>query len=143
MATIEKTDSVLKTSPVRLEIGNTMRGKYDQIEADGQTRTRSQKQTVVTPSGGIPSIEICEQDMIKIAGNGEVVLRETPAFSVALTAERLAKQFQLRNPVDDTLLGQEVTGNQAMAFYYSFIRDCQLERDAAQVTAQVIEEGEV
>jgi hypothetical protein len=108
-----------------------MRGKYDQIESDGQTRTRSQKQTVITPSGGIPSVEICEQDMIKVAGNGEVPLRETTAFSVALTPERLAKKFQLKNPVDDSLLGQEVDGNMAMAFYYSFVRDCQLERDNA------------
>ena len=119
-----------------------MRGKYDEPILPGQKRTRSQKQTVVTPSGGIPSIEICEQEMVLVDGEGEVVLRETTAFSVALTAERLAKPFQLRNPVDDSLLGQEVTGNQAIAFYYSFIRDCQLERDAAQVTTQVIEEGE-
>ncbi len=134
MDTIAKTDSVLKTLPVRLEIGNTMRGKYDQIEADGQTRTRSQKQTVVTPSGGIPSVEICEQDMIKIAGNGEVVLRETPAFSVALTAEELAESFPLLNPADDSELGATMTGEQAMAAYYSFIRKCQKRRDAAQST---------
>ena len=116
-----------------------MRGKYDQIEADGQTRTRSQKQTVVTPSGGIPSIEICEQEMVKLSGNGEVVLRESPAFSVNLTPERLAKPFPLRNPVDDSLLGQTVDGNQAMAFYYSFIRDCQLEREAVAEQPIVIE----
>jgi hypothetical protein len=120
----------------------TMRGKYDQIEAPGQVRTRSQKQTVVTPYLQVPSIEISEQLTIGVDSNGEEVFRETPAFSVVLTAERLAKPFQLRNPVDDTLLGQEITGNQAMAFYYSFVRDCQLERDDAEQTPPMIESGE-
>ena len=111
-----------------------MRGKYDEPILPGQKRTRSQKQTVVTPSGGIPSIEICEQEMILVEGEGEAVLRETPAFSVALTAEELAESFPLLNPADDSELGATMTGEQAMAAYYSFIRKCQKRRDAAQST---------
>ena len=111
-----------------------MRGKYDQTVAPGQVRTRSQKQTIVIPSGGIPSIEICEQEMVLVEGKGEAVLSETPAFSVALTAEELAESFPLLNPADDSELGATMTGEQAMAAYYSFIRKCQKRRDVAQST---------
>jgi hypothetical protein len=111
-----------------------MRGKYDEPILPGQKRTRSQKQTIVTPSGGIPSIEICEQEMVFVEGEGEVVLRETPAFSVALTAEELAEVFPLLNPADDSELGATMTGEQVMAAYYSFIRKCQKRRDDAQST---------
>jgi hypothetical protein len=111
-----------------------MRGKYDKTVAPGQVRTRSQKQTIVTPSGGIPSIEICEQEMILVEGKGEAVLSETPAFSVVLTAEELAESFPLLNPANDSDLGATATGEQAMSAYYSFIRKCQKRRDATQST---------
>ena len=113
-----------------------MRGKYDKTVAPGQVRTRSQKQTIVTPSGGIPSIEICEQEMILVEGKGEAVLSETPAFSVALTAEELAESFPLLNPADDTELGTTMTGEQVMVAYYSFVRNRQKRRDAAQSTPE-------
>ena len=113
-----------------------MRGKYDKTELPGQVRTRSQKQTIVTPSGGIPSIEICEQEMILVEGEGEAVLRETPAFSVALTAEELAESFPLLNPADDSDLGATMTGEQVMVAYYSFVRNRQKRRDAAQSTPE-------
>jgi hypothetical protein len=111
-----------------------MRGKYDKTVTPGQVRTRSQKQTIVTPSGGIPSIEICEQEMVLVEGKGEAVLSETPAFSVALTAEELAESFPLLNPANDSDLGATMTGEQVMAAYYSFVRKCQKRRDAAQST---------
>jgi hypothetical protein len=113
-----------------------MRGKYDKTVAPGQVRTRSQKQTIVTPPGGIPSIEICEQEMILVEGKGEAVLSETPAFSVALTAEELAESFPLLSLEDDSELGATATGEQAMTAYYSFIRKCQKRRDAAQSTPE-------
>ena len=110
-----------------------MRGKYDEPILPGQKRTRSQKQTVVTPSGGIPSIEICEQEMILVDGEGEAVLRETPAFSVALTAEELAESFPELD-MDDIPTGRTITGYEAMIAYRSFIRKCQKRRDDAQST---------
>jgi hypothetical protein len=111
-----------------------MRGKYDKPILPGQKRTRSQKQTIIIPSGGIPSIEICEQEMILVDGEGEAVLRETTSFSVDLTAEELAEAFPLLNPADDSELGATMTGEQVMAAYYSFIRKCQKRRDASQPT---------
>jgi hypothetical protein len=108
-----------------------MRGKYDLTEADGQTRTRSQKQTVVVPANGTPSIEICEQQMVKIEGGVEVVLRETPAFSVTITAEELAESFPELD-MDDIPTGRTITGYEAMIAYRSFIRKCQKRRDDAQ-----------
>jgi hypothetical protein len=99
-------------------------------------RTRSQKQTIVTPSGGIPSIEICEQEMILVEGKGEAVLSETPAFSVALTAEELAESFPLLSLEDDSELGATMTGEQVMVAYYSFVRNRQKRRDAAQSTPE-------
>jgi hypothetical protein len=110
-----------------------MRGKYDKTVAPGQVRTRSQKQTIVIPSGGIPSIEICEQQMVKIDGGDEVVLRETPAFSVTITAEELAEPFPELD-MDDVPTGRNLTGYEAMIAYRSFIRKCQKRRDEAQST---------
>jgi hypothetical protein len=74
--------------------------------------------------------------MILVDGEGEVVLRETPAFSVALTAEVLAESFPLLNPADDSDLGETMTGEQVMVAYYSFVRNRQKLRDAAQSTPE-------
>lgn len=109
-----------------------MRGKYDDTVSPSDQRVRSQKQTIVTPNGGIPSIEICEQKIILAESDDgtlkEQVLKELPAFSVDLTQEVLAEEFDELD-LNDIPTGRKLTGFQAMLTYRSFVRNQQFKRD--------------
>lgn len=114
-----------------------MRGKYDQTVNLSDQRVRSQKQTIVTPNNGIPSVEICEQRIILAESDDgtptEQVLKELPAFSVDLTQEVLAEEFEELD-MDDKPTGRKLTGYEAMLSYRSFIRSQQFKLDNAKTT---------
>ena len=117
-----------------------MRGKYDKTEIVGDRRVRSQKQTIVTPNEGIPSIEICEQRIILAEDDysGEIseqVLKELPPFSVAITKETLAEPFPELD-LDDNPTGRTLTGFEAMLAYRSFVRAQQFKRDQLEAAAK-------
>lgn len=111
-----------------------MRGRYDSTQNPGDQRTRSHKQTIVTPNGGIPSIGICEQRIILAESDDgtitEQVLKELPSFSVDISQEILATEFDELD-LDDVPTGRKLTGYAAMIAYRSFIRHCQFQRDTA------------
>ncbi len=114
-----------------------MRGKYDSTVSPADQRVRSQKQTIVVPNNGVPSIEICEQRIILAGADdgtmAEQVLKELPAFSVDLTREILAEEFPELD-IDDIPTGKTLTGNQAMLAYRSFVRHAQWKRDQRLIT---------
>lgn len=116
-----------------------MRGKYDDTVNPSDQRVRSQKQTIVTPNGGIPSIEICEQKIILAESDDgtltEQVLKELPAFSVDLTQEVLAEEFDELD-MNDKPTGRKLTGYQAMLTYRSFVRNQQFKRDQRLAAAK-------
>jgi hypothetical protein len=114
-----------------------MRDKYEDTEKLGDQRTRSQKQTVVSPNGGTPSVEICEQRII-LAENekGEIVeqvLKELPAFSVDVTPEMMSIEIP-EIGLDYKPTGRMITVAQAFSSYATFVRWCQIVRDLSTAT---------
>jgi hypothetical protein len=124
-----------------------MRGKYDPTVNPPDQRTRSQKQTIVNPNNGIPSIEICEERIILAEDENGVVreqtLKEIPAFSVNILPEMMPIEIP-EIGLDYQPTGRTITIAQAFSGYASFVQWCQKMRDN-QLTTQtppVIESGE-
>jgi len=122
-----------------------MRGKYDLTINPPDQRTRSQKQTIVNPNNGIPSVEICEERIILAEDENGVVreqtLKEMPAFSVNILPEMMPIEIP-EIGLDYQPTGRMITIAQAFSGYASFIRWCQISRDNFIPTPPVIESGE-
>jgi hypothetical protein len=123
----------------------TMREKYDQTINPPDQRTRSQKQTIVNPNNGIPSIEICEERIILAEDENGIVreqtLKELPAFSVNILPEMMPIEIP-EIGLDYQPTGRMITIAQAFSGYASFIRWGQISRDNFIPTPPVIESGE-
>ncbi len=105
------------------------RGKYDQTEAPGQTRIRSQQQIITTPVGQTYELTIREQSVIRLENGEEKVLEDLGQFSVALTPEVLAQEFPVLDPQTDADTGLMTDGYAVLAGYYSIVRNVQKKRD--------------
>jgi hypothetical protein len=124
-----------------------MRGKYDPTVNPPDQRTRSQKQTIVNPNNGIPSIEICEERIILAEDENAVVseqtLKELPAFSVNILPEMMPIEIP-EIGLDYQPTGRMITIAQAFSGYAAFVQWCHKMRDnqLATQTPHVIESGE-
>jgi hypothetical protein len=124
-----------------------MRGKYDPTVNPPDQRTRSQKQTIVNPNNGIPSIEICEERIILAEDENGIVreqtLKELQAFSVSVLPDMMMIEIP-EIGLDYQPTGRTITIAQAFSGYAAFVQWCQKMRDN-QLTTQtppVIESGE-
>jgi hypothetical protein len=95
----------------------------------GDTRRRTRFIGIRTPLSGVPSVEVLEQDVVRLT-DGERVLADLGHLPVQ--AFDPAQTFELRDPETDALLGSQATVGQTMALIYSWVRDQQTKRDAAQ-----------
>ena len=112
-----------------------MRGKYDPTINPPDQRTRSQKQTIINPNNGIPSVEICEERIILAEDENGIVreqtLKELQAFSVSVLPEMMPIEIP-EIGLDYQPTGRTITIAQAFSGYATFVRWCQHERDAAE-----------
>lgn len=103
----------------------------------GDTRRRSRYIGIRIPHNAAPTVEVLEQDMVRLASGSEKVLEDLGAVAgiPVLTPEALAVQYPARNPVTDEIIpDQFVTAGDAFAVVYAVVRGWQLERDAAGAT---------
>jgi hypothetical protein len=94
----------------------------------GDTRRRTRYIGISTNLDSLPTVEVLEQDIVKLSG-GEVVLRNLGNLKVS--AYNPDEEFDIRNPETDELTGSTATVGQAMALIYSWVRKNQLLRDQA------------
>ncbi len=111
----------------------------------GDTRTRCRYLGIWNPLNAAPSIDILEQEVVRLA-DGETVLRDTNG----ITGVRLdGSAFTLRDPATDAPLAPEAcaaiaaaiaagtaTDAMAMVLVYSWTRYQQEARDAREAAAQ-------
>ncbi len=103
----------------------------------GDTRRRSRYIGIRIPHDGAPTVEVLEQDMIRLKDGAEKVLQDLGAVAgiPALDAAALAVQFPARDPVTDEIIPAAfVTPGDAFAAVYAVVRGWQLARDAAEAT---------
>ena len=104
-----------------------MTTNYSPTVNPGDTRRRTRYINISVPLNDYPTVSTQEQDIVLLA-SGERVLEELNK-GLRITIEDLNESVELRNPTDDSLLGQTITIAEIMAGVYSWVRKKQLERD--------------
>jgi hypothetical protein len=102
--------------------------KYAPTQNPGDTRTRARYIGIWNPLVGQPTIDILEQQVVRLA-DGERVLADTPGIT-GIPFDP-AEVVELRHPETDEMLGQTTTAGAIMAGVYSWCRGRQERRDAA------------
>lgn len=82
---------------------------------------------------GVPWITMDEELLTEDALSGQFYHNQCGALTAQLTDP--TKQIELRNPIDDSVIGTATLGD-VMVMIYSLGRSLQLERDAAIAAAQ-------
>ncbi len=103
------------------------RTRYIGIRIPLDIRTDQEKIDGVSPQP--PSIDILEQDVVRIA-NCEKVIQDLS--QIPNTTFDPNEVFDVRNPNTDELLGTTATVGEAMTLIYSWVRKKQIDRDNAQ-----------
>jgi hypothetical protein len=101
---------------------------YSPTTNPGETRRRTRFIGIRTPLGATPVIEVLEQDVVRLI-DGETVLKDLGNCPVA--AFDPSESFPVRDPDTDTETGDTATVGEAFALVYSWVRQQQLNRDAA------------
>jgi hypothetical protein len=99
----------------------------------GDTRRRTRYIGIRTNLDGY-TVEVLEQDVIRLASGTDKVLEDLGGISVAMTPAELARVIPIKNPADDSDTGEALTTGQILAGVYSWVREHQRLRDEAAAT---------
>ena len=99
---------------------------YTPTTQPGETRRRTRYIGIRLPLDALPTVEVLEQDVVRLA-DAERVLADlgnlpTGSFDPA-------EQFPVRDPTTDALTGDTASVGQAHALIYSWVRAKQIARD--------------
>ena len=108
--------------------------KYDPTTNGGETRLRTRAINIRTPHDAAYTIEILEQEVIRVAGNGErIINNQAGRIEVIDSADERTFTFPLLSPISDQPLGDATaTGEEFLTMLYSFVRAHQGKRDELQ-----------
>lgn len=108
---------------------------YAPTATPGDTRRRSRYIGIRIPHDAAPTVEVLEQDVIKLKDGTEKVLQDLgPVAGIPLIAGlAIAETFPARNPITDEIIPDKfVTAGDAFAVVYAVVRGWQLARDAQE-----------
>ena len=111
---------------------------YLPTQAPGDIRRRVRAIHITCPVGQVYSLEALEQTVVHLADGETSIDDQAGRITADMTPTRLALQFPIRSPIDDSDTGATATFGEALTIVYSAIRAMQADRDNAAL--QEIEE---
>ncbi len=108
--------------------------KYAPTTDAGQTRTRARAINIRLPVDQPLTLEVLEQVVVRVAGNGEVAAdNQAGRIEITDSPDTRAMSFPLRSFETDQEIGGSSNGAEVLTGLYSMIRALQEDRDEQAV----------